>query len=194
MNLRQIVDTKVADIYAGGPGSGCNPDVGKCGRPEGSVNITSGSDGVLRSKFMKTMSDWYDVYEKEWNDADIQDPKSEWLKLGKDMTDWAERMALSIYNDTYHRQMFIVERGNESVLAGIYHYNDRRLYVSVLVANPKYLGKDKGAIKETIGFLKKQARDKGIKFIEFERAGKGRDDSVSGGRIFKASIQKGKYA
>jgi len=34
MNLQQTIE--VFDLYFGGPGSGCNPEVGKCGRPKGS--------------------------------------------------------------------------------------------------------------------------------------------------------------
>lgn len=37
-------------IYAGGPGSGCNPKAGKCGRPSGSGSKPSEGDRVLLTK------------------------------------------------------------------------------------------------------------------------------------------------
>lgn len=191
MNLRQIVDTKVADIYAGGPGSGCNPDVGKCGRPKGFVE--SATDGVFKGQFMKLMQEWYEDYEHQWDTADEREPKSEWLKLGKDMSDYAERLAMS---PNTNQRMFIVYKDGQAKLAGIFKIQStaKSLDVPVLVANPKYIGRDKDALKEMITFLRKQAKDNNLKTIEFERAGKGKDDSVSGWRSFKASMRKGKYA
>lgn len=52
MNLKQTID-----IYGGGPGSGCNPEVGKCGRPLGSGK--GGSNYLMESfDVLKTKGNW----------------------------------------------------------------------------------------------------------------------------------------
>lgn len=43
MNLASTI------VYAGGPGSGCNPEKGKCGRPRG-VNVYHGTSAELAER------------------------------------------------------------------------------------------------------------------------------------------------
>src|SRR5438309_4808215 len=43
MNLQATIE-----LYGGGPGSGCNPDVGRCGRPTG-----SGKQGGVAVQWMR---------------------------------------------------------------------------------------------------------------------------------------------